>query len=111
VSVIFSENRYPPRIKCGAGAFFGIMLWLILRTCEIAMRAAPFIACLLVLAATANPAAARTPWIEAAWPAPVGHFQPRAGDIPSGIPLSPSRAEQETLDRALDEKLRICRGC
>jgi len=23
--MIFSENRYPPRIKCGAG-FFGIML-------------------------------------------------------------------------------------
>jgi hypothetical protein len=26
-SMIFSENRYPPRIKCGAG-FFGIMLSL-----------------------------------------------------------------------------------
>jgi hypothetical protein len=25
-SMIFSENRYPPRIKSGAG-FFGIMLW------------------------------------------------------------------------------------
>ena len=25
-SMIFSENRYPPRIKCGAG-FFGIMLY------------------------------------------------------------------------------------
>jgi hypothetical protein len=25
VSMIFSENRYPPSIKCGAG-FFGIML-------------------------------------------------------------------------------------
>jgi len=24
--MIFSENRYPPRIKSGAG-FFGIMLW------------------------------------------------------------------------------------
>jgi hypothetical protein len=24
--MIFSENRYPPRIKCGAG-FFGIMLY------------------------------------------------------------------------------------
>jgi hypothetical protein len=49
--------------------------------------------------------------IEAAWPAPVGHFQPRAGDIPTGIPLSPSRAEQESLDRDIDEKLKICRGC
>ena len=26
--MIFSENRYPPRIKCGAG-FFGIMLWFV----------------------------------------------------------------------------------
>jgi hypothetical protein len=25
--MIFSENRYPPRIKSGA-RFFGIMLWL-----------------------------------------------------------------------------------
>jgi len=25
LSMIYSENRFPPRIKCGAG-FFGIML-------------------------------------------------------------------------------------
>ena len=45
--------------------------------------------------------------ITAAWPAPVGHFQPRASDIP----LSPGVAEQEARDQALDEKLKICRGC
>jgi hypothetical protein len=32
-------------------------------------------------------------------------------DIPIGIPLSPTREEQEALDRALDDKLKICRGC
>jgi hypothetical protein len=26
LSMILSENRFPPRINCGAG-FFGIMLW------------------------------------------------------------------------------------
>jgi hypothetical protein len=82
------------------------------RTCEVVMRVALFFACVLALAATVNRAEARTPWmIEAAWPAPAGHFQPRAGDIPTGIPLSPSRAEQESLDRDIDEKLKICRGC
>jgi len=76
------------------------------------MRVALFFACVLALAATVDRAEARTPWmIEAAWPAPAGHFQPRAGDIPTGIPLSPSRAEQESLDRDIDEKPKICRGC
>jgi hypothetical protein len=76
------------------------------------MRAALFFACVLALAAMVDRAEARTPWmIAAAWPAPVGHFQPRSGDIPTGIPLSPSRAEQESLDRDIDEKLKICRGC
>jgi hypothetical protein len=76
------------------------------------MRVALFFACVLALATVADRAAARPPFtIEAAWPAPVGHFQPRAADIPIGIPLSPSSAEQQALDRALDEKLKICRGC
>ena len=57
-------------------------------------------------------APAAPPWtISVAWPAPVGHFQPRAPDIPIGTPFSPTREEQEALDRALDDKLKICRGC
>ena len=56
--------------------------------------------------ADAQAPAAQSGMISAAWPAPVGHFQPRAGDIPSGIALSPSLA-----DRDFDDKLRICRGC
>jgi hypothetical protein len=76
------------------------------------MRILLFAACVAAVAESAAHADTRTPWIiEAAWPAPVGHFQPRAGDIPTGIPLSPSRAERERMDGALDEKLRICRGC
>ena len=76
------------------------------------MRVALFSACVLALAATVDRAEARTPWmIEAAWPAPVGHFQPRTRDIPPGVSVSPSRSEQEALDRALDDKLKICRGC
>ena len=76
------------------------------------MRILLFVACVAAVAVSAVHAETGTPWmIAAAWPAPVGHFQPRPGDIPTGIPLSPSRAEQENLDRDLDEKLRICRGC
>ena len=47
-----------------------------------------------------------------AWPAPVGHRQPRAEDIPVERPKkSASDAELERLERALDGKLMICRGC
>ena len=80
------------------------------------MRPAQFlfaVAALTVVAhrANAQPPAAQPSTIGVAWQAPVGHFQPHARDIPSAIPLSPSQAEQEALDRALDDKLKICRGC
>jgi hypothetical protein len=64
------------------------------------------------LAALEDRAEARTSLtIEVARPAPVGHRQPRAADIPTGTPISPARAEQEQPDREIDEKLKICRGC
>jgi hypothetical protein len=48
----------------------------------------------------------------AAWPAPVGHRQPRAADIPMDMAKKRDLdAELERLDRALDGKLKICRGC
>jgi hypothetical protein len=80
------------------------------------MRAVPFVVGVLALAAIASCAHAQTPparhlTIEVAWPAPVGHFQPRAGDIPIGIELLPSRTDQESQDREIDQKLQICRGC
>jgi hypothetical protein len=44
-----------------------------------------------------------------AWPAPVGHRQPSAGDISSGNPASPSGVDM--LNRELTRKMMICRGC
>ena len=80
------------------------------------MRLAEFLFAVAALTVAAHRADAHAPaappWtISVAWPAPVGHFQPRAPGIPVGIPLSPTREEQEALDRALDDKLKICRGC
>jgi hypothetical protein len=71
----------------------------------------PFVAVVLALAAIANCADAQTAparrlTIQVAWPAPVGHFQPRAGDIPIGTGLLPSPADQD-----IDQRLKICRGC
>jgi hypothetical protein len=45
------------------------------------------------------------------WPAPVGHRQPRAADVPTGLEKSESDEEQGRLDRELARKLQICRGC
>jgi hypothetical protein len=78
------------------------------------VRPLPFVACALALAAIANCADAQTAparhlTIQVAWPAPVGHYQPRGGDIPIGIDMLPSGADQE--DREFDQKLKICRGC
>ncbi|WP_454623834.1 hypothetical protein [Bradyrhizobium cenepequi] len=44
-----------------------------------------------------------------AWPAPVGHRQPQAKDLPSQSPNALEQISEE--DRAVDRKLTICRGC
>jgi len=80
------------------------------------MRLAQCLIAVATVAVAAHRADAQAPaaqpgTISIAWPAPVGHFQPRAADTAIGIPLSPSLAEQEALDRTLDDKLKICRGC
>ncbi len=79
------------------------------------MRPVVMFACVLVLTsadrAYVQASFARGPSIPIAWLAPTGHFQPRARDVPTGIHLAPSLEEQQALDRALDEKLKICRGC
>jgi hypothetical protein len=77
------------------------------------MRLIMFIACFAASVAAASRADAKEgPWpLGSAWPAPVGHSQPRAADVPIGIPLSPSSADLQALDRELDAKLKICRGC
>ena len=44
------------------------------------------------------------------WPAPVGHRQPRAADVPAERPQKGDPDERlKRLDRVLDGKLTICR--
>jgi hypothetical protein len=45
------------------------------------------------------------------WPAPVGHRQPRADQVPSEKDNSPA-AQEKRQDDELDRKIKsICRGC
>ena len=45
-------------------------------------------------------------------PAPIGHRQPRAGDVPSEQDLSNPNSPVNKEDAALDKKIKsICRGC
>jgi hypothetical protein len=46
-----------------------------------------------------------------AWPAPVGHRQPRRNQVPAEGARRGESDQQFELDRALDGKLTICRGC
>jgi hypothetical protein len=44
--------------------------------------------------------------------APIGHRQPRAGDVPNEKGLSDPNSAQNKEDAALDRKIKsICRGC
>ena len=46
------------------------------------------------------------------WPAPVGHRQPRADQVPSEKNLSDPNNPVNREDAALDRKIKsICRGC
>lgn len=45
------------------------------------------------------------------WPAPIGHRQPRASDVAASAPSSSFDLEEQRLDRELNAKLVICRGC
>ena len=42
-------------------------------------------------------------------PAPIGHRQPRAKDLPSEV--NQATTAPTPKDKELDQKLRICRGC
>ena len=46
-------------------------------------------------------------------PAPVGHRQPRASDIPAGAQSFMNDEDRRQLqpERELDKQLQICRGC
>jgi hypothetical protein len=46
------------------------------------------------------------------WPAPVGHRQPRADQVPSEKNLNDPNSSANREDAALDKKIKsICRGC
>ena len=45
------------------------------------------------------------------WHAPLGHRQPRAADLTDAVQPSPADEDQRWIDRAVDRKLSICRGC
>ena len=56
---------------------------------------------------TSPTATTRTPW-----PAPVGHRQPRPQDIPAEMPAKSGYDLQlDRLQRVMDGRLTICRGC
>ena len=44
-------------------------------------------------------------------PAPVGHRQPRASDVPADTRRTGEEQSQVQRDRELDKQLWICRGC
>lgn len=50
------------------------------------------------------------PYVNAPLPAPVGHRQPRAADIPFSEKSAAEQAEDRRQDE-LNRRLRICRGC
>jgi hypothetical protein len=43
--------------------------------------------------------------------APVGHRQPRAADIPANLPKDELAQLIDRINRTLDRRLQICRGC
>ena len=45
------------------------------------------------------------------WLAPVGHRQPHQADVPQPEAVSAWERQQQQLDRELDRKIVICRGC
>lgn len=45
------------------------------------------------------------------WPAPVGHRQPRAAEIPANAAKHEADAWLQRLNREIDSRLWLCRGC
>jgi hypothetical protein len=43
--------------------------------------------------------------------APIGHRQPRPGDLPPDVRREEGGMVRSPVDRELDQKLQICRGC
>ena len=43
--------------------------------------------------------------------APIGHRQPRPGDLPPDVRREEGGMVRSPLDREIDQKMQICRGC
>jgi hypothetical protein len=62
---------------------------------------------------TSLPSPERAP-TAAAWPAPVGHRQPKMSDLPPDLArreMQPGEQSDRPTQRDLDSRLTICRGC
>ena len=66
---------------------------------------------LAIVAISDQSIAREIPVTQSAWPAPVGHRQPRAEDVSASIQPSPSDHKQQQLDEFFGRKLMICRDC
>ena len=81
------------------------MRYLIAITALLALLVSP-----LAIAQTGNPSSVNAAPKSGPLPAPVGHRQPRAADIPPGATAAEKQSDAE--DAALDRKIKsICRGC
>ncbi len=81
------------------------MRFLITTTALLALLVSP-----VAIAQTGNPPPASAPKSGGPLPAPVGHRQPRAADLPPGATAAEKQMDAE--DAALDRKIKsICRGC
>jgi hypothetical protein len=64
------------------------------------------------IAQTTKPGASNSSGKQGPWPAPVGHRQPRADEVPSEKNLSNPNDAANREDAALDRQIKsICRGC
>jgi hypothetical protein len=45
------------------------------------------------------------------WPAPVGHRQPKVGDVPKDVSKDSAEEPRTKRDREIDPLLQICRDC
>ena len=52
-----------------------------------------------------------SPATDARGQAPVGHRQPRPGDLPSNVKRDEGGPVRSPVDQELDQKMQICRGC
>ena len=80
-----------------------ILLEICLATTLLVLLAGPG-----VIAQTANRPANPSSDKQGPWPAPVGHRQPRADQVPQENPSEAMKREDAALDRKLKS---ICRGC